>query len=534
MVITVLVIIVIIQSAGLLYLWQLTPTTAEDRTTLVLGAPVEIGRNLHPQTARGGDNDLIRQIYEGLFGYEYGEIFELEPVLAADMGEVSEDGLTWTFSLRQGVKFQDGTDFNATAVKDHFDSMFEIQQGITYMFHQALLNRTEIVDTYTVRFVLNYPNVAFRYMLAAVPGKIPSPTASEAARDAGLEIYEGEYIGTGPYQLTSYVTDQEAILDAHLDWWNAVPGETHRIQTLEYIVIPDASTLKLALERGTVDLSLGVLNEDDYPSLLENPDLQSYDISTASSARWLQFNFNTTVHDTFPNNKLLRQAFAYAINYDVIIDTVYEGEADRLYSYLPAEYAGYAEVSPYDYEPATALQLIDDAGYETPIEMTIYTSGSYTSREADMLQVIKEYALAAGFDVTIETQEIGVFRDQYRNTDNQEMTLWRWRADYPAADNWNVPFMSSYGYGTGRCKVTEGDMGPLYPAIDDLIAQAAGTTNETEFIELVTELQELWAEWVPNIFLYRPKLFQFGDASLQGIWFGGLQWDVNYHRAYFA
>ncbi|MFO7837066.1 MAG: ABC transporter substrate-binding protein [Candidatus Thorarchaeota archaeon] len=536
LIIAALLIVVIVQSAALVYLWQVPPGVPdEERETLTIGSISEVGRDHHPQVVKGGDNDITHQIYEGLLGYKYGETFEMEPLLATDLGEVSEDGLEYTFSLREGIKFHDGTDFNATAVKHHFDLMFELQQGMTYIFHQELLNRTEVVDEYTVRFYLNYANTAFRYMLCHISAMIPSPTSTEAGLAEGdVDTYKA---GTGPYTFTSKVIDNKVILDANEDWWriDEFEQEVLQIDRLQFLMIGDASTLRSAVETGVVDLTTGSLNEADYPDLRENEDLQTFDVTSASSVRWLTFNMNSTLHDVFPQDKRMRQAFAYAINYDVIIDTVYEGDAERLDSYLPPEYDGYIPAAEdYTYDPDAALSLIDEAGFETPVEITIHSSGSYTPRETEMLEVIEEYALAAGFDVTIDIQEIGVYRQQYRETDNQEITLWRWRADYPAADNYNVPFISSYGYGTGYCKVEDGDMSVLYPEVDDLVMEAAGTTNETRYIEIVEELQEIWAEWLPNIFVYRPKWYQFGDAALEGVWFGGLQWDMQFYKASFA
>lgn len=527
-IIVVLLIVVVFQTAGLVYLWQM-PTQPSQETTLIIGQITECTRNIHPQLTRGESNHIVAQIFEGLFGFIDGT-HDLEPILAADMGTVSEDGLNYTIPLRQGIKFHDGTDFNATAVKNHFDLMFVLKLGMTYFIHQSLLNRTEIVDTYTVRFVLNYANTAFRTLLCNVIARIPSPTATLQA-DSDAANLQNYLSGTGPFKFESRIIDTEVVLKANQDWWRLQPGQRVSIDKLVFLAVQDQTTRKLAVETGNIHLALGELNENDYASMMANPDLTTYDISTTSSARWLAFALNESLHDVFPN-KTLRQAFAYAINYDVIMDDIYEGRAERLYSYLPSDYEGWLNVSRYNYNTTKALELIDEAGHTAPVPITLYTTGAYTAKEADVVQVIKEYALPAGFDVTISFLEIGVYREQYRQG-ILDVSLWRWRPEYPAADNWNVPFMSSYGYATSFTHIMSSDMAGLYPYLDDLVQEVAGTSNQTRYLEILEELQVTWDEWVPNLMLYRPNMYQFGVSNLKGIVWGPLQWDIRYYNAYF-
>lgn len=517
------VLIVVIAGAGLAYLLYTPPS---GQTMITVGTTFEIGRVPHPLTVQGGDDPVVVNIFEGLVGY-VGDTLELEPVLAESLPSVSADGLTYTFTLRQGIKFHDGTAFNATAVDYYFDLMFTDGAGITYLYTEGLLNHTDVVSEYVVNFVLNDPNSDFLDALTNVAGMIPSPSAIEKY---GVENVNDHPVGTGPLKFVSKIVDTEVVLERNDDWWQLDNGKQITVDQVVFVQVADPATLKLSLENGDVDCTDGRLNLADYPSLLANPDLKSYDVSASASRRWLTFNMNDTLWDVFPN-KTLRQAFAYAIPYDEIISVALGGLGERQYSFLPPEYFGYKDVFHYDYNATKSLELIAAAGKTAPIAVTLHiTPTHYGTQEPDVAALIKSRALPAGFDVTIVQEEYAAYKDSYKGTGSQEMNLWAWTANYPSTDDWSTQFMASYGWGTGYSMATAGDMAPLYPMVDNLITEAAATTNMTRKAEILDQLQDLWAEWVPNIFVWREVRYQFSQANIQGLVYGALAWDFHLHN----
>jgi peptide/nickel transport system substrate-binding protein len=523
-VIAILLVVIIGMSGGLIYFATMAGTTnPTEKVNFTVGTTLAIGRVIHPQYVQGGDDPIVNQIFEGLFGY-VGTTLELEPVLATDMGTVSEDGLEYTFTLRQGISFHDGTPFNASCVKDHFDRMFEINRGMTYIFTAALLNKTEVIDTYTVKFTLNYANSDFKGMLAHISAMIPSSSASEKY---GEDVVDHP-IGTGPFKFVSKIIDNEVVMEANQNWWKLQPGERIKIDELVFVQLSDASTMKLAIEQGDIDATDGRFNLVDYDSLLANTNLVPHDMSAASSSRWLTFEMNGTYWDIFPN-KTLRQAFAYAIPYQQIIDVVLNGKGERLYSFLPPEYIGYKQASTYNYNATKALELIASAGLTAPIAVDLWiTPTQYGVTEADVAALIAEYAADAGFTITIHEAEYAAFKNAFKYTSTQETMLWAWTADYPSTDNWATPFMSSGGFGTHYSEILQGDMASLYPYVDNLVQEAAGTTNDTRKVEILYELQDLWNEWVPNIFLWREMQYQFTQSYVTGAVYGVLRYDVHF------
>jgi peptide/nickel transport system substrate-binding protein len=516
------VLIAVIAGAGYLFI---TFSPAGDQT-IIVGTTFEIGRVPHPLTVQGGDDPVVINIFEGLFGY-VGDTLTLEPVLATDMGTVSADGLNYTFTLQQGVKFHDGTPFNASCVNYYFDLMFTSGAGVTYIFTDGLLNHTEVVDTYTIKFVLNDANSDFLHTLCNFAGYIPSPTAIETY---GVENVNDHPVGTGPLKFVSKIIDTEVVLERNDDWWQLSKGKSITVSQVVFVQVADEATLKLSIESGEIDLSDGRFNVADYASLLANPALTAHDVSASSSSRWLTFNMNSSIWDVFPN-KTLRQAFAYAIPYDEIISVTLGGLGERLYSFLPPEYLGYKKVFNYDYNTTKALELIAETGMSTPIAVTLHiTPSHYGTAEPDIAALIQSRAADAGFDVSIVQEEYAAYKTSYKTTGSQEMCLWAWSANYPSTDDWASQFMASYGWGTGYSMATAGDMASLYPYIDSLVAEAGGTTNQTRKVEILEELQNLWAEWVPNIFVWREVRYQFSRANIQGVVYGAMGWNYHLHN----
>ena len=526
LIIGVLLIVIVIQSAGLVYLWMEAPVTGE-KDILIVGTTLEIGRVPHPQTVHGGDDPIVNAIFEALFGY-VGTTLEIEPVLSTDMGAVSTDGLEYTFTLQQGVKFHDGTDFNATAVKDHFDRMFDIGLGMAYIFTTGLLNKTEIIDNYTVKFTLNNPNSDFLSTLCFITAMFPSPTAT---LKYGVHNLNDHPVGTGPFKFVSKIIDNEVVMERNDDWWQLAQGEEITIDGLVFVQISDPSTLKLAIERGDIHATDGRLNLVDYPSLLANTELTTHDVSSSSSQRWLTFNMNASVWDYF-SNKAMRQAFAYAIPYDEIISVGLSGLGERQYSFLPSEYIGYKKIFNYNYNATKALELIAEAGFTAPVAVNLHiTPTHYGVADPDIATLIQTYAADAGFTVTIHQEEYGSYKAIYKTTATQEMNLWGWSANVPTTNEWATLFMSSTGWATGYSHAISGDMAAIYPYVDNLIIEAAGTTNETRKIEILEELQNLWVEYVPNIILWRELKYQFTRATVTGAVYGALMMDIDFHNA---
>lgn len=514
------IIVVIIVGASLGFLLLTSP---EEKTTIIVGTTFEIGRVLHPLTVNGGDDPIVFNVFEGLMGPR-PDIMATEPVLATDYPIISADGLEYTFTLREGVKFHDGTPFNASCVKYHFDIMFEHGAGMTYFFTENVLNYTEVIDLYTVKLVLTKPNTNFLYDLGNIAGWIGSPTAIEKY---GVENVNDHPVGTGPLKFVSRIPDTEVVLAANDDWWQLDNGKEITVDEVIFVQVADPATLAIAIQNGEVDLTDGRMNLGDYATLLANPNLKTYDTSASSSRRWLTFTMNSTLWEVFPN-KTMRQAFSYAIPYEEIISVPLQGYGQMQYSLLTPEHPDYNPVAKYHYNTTKALELIEEAGFTPPVAVTLHITPTHYGNDPDVAALIKERALPAGFDVSIVQEEYAAYKTRYQTTGEQEMCLWSWKM-YPQF-NWFDTFLSSNKWGVGYSQGVAGDMAILYPYIDNLIAEMGGSTNATRVTEIAIELQDLWAEWLPQIWVWREVRYQFSRLNIDGLIYGLEPWSFHLHN----
>jgi ABC-type transport system substrate-binding protein len=525
-VIYILLVVIVIQGIGIAYLWMgmqgEAPPTSE--TTLVVGIVGGIGRVLHSQHAFAADDPITNQIFEGLFAYD-GVSQELVPHLASDFPTISANGLTYTIPLREGIKFHDGTPFNATAVKAHFDLLEELKKGSTRILYDRVSN-CEIVDDYTVRFTLYKADSAFTAILAHFAAYIESPSAVVKYGKDNLNDYP---IGSGPFKFVSKITDSEVILEANQEWWKLEPDESIEIDAIVFKNLADRLVAKLALENRELDAVIfGSVSYADYPDLLANPDLTSYDRTAVSPNRWMAFNLDNSTWEYFPNHKKLRQAFAYAINYENVINVALGGQAERLYSFIPPEYEGYEAVYEYDYNPTKSLELIAEAGFEPPLTINTWISDRYDV-DANVFATIKDSALEAGFDLNIQQAEHSAYRQDYYHTSKLETAMWSWQADFLDEGNWLENFMATNGFSLRYSTWNNSDIASLYPEVDNLIAEAAATTDQTRKLELCSQIQQLWAEWLPNIHMFRLRTYEFTHKSVEGVLFGAMNWDIKFY-----
>jgi peptide/nickel transport system substrate-binding protein len=256
--------------------------------------------------------NIIENTYEGLVAYEDGtESPTIVPELAEEW-TVSDDGLTYTFTLRDGVTFHDGTAFTADAVAASFERRTQVDAGPAYMVGDVAA--VETPDDRTAVVTLDAPNAAFLDYLASPFGvKMISPTAlaDEAGDDLAQTYLTTHDAGTGPYELTGVETGERYELTAYDGYW----GDAPEITSVEVQVAENASAAQLQLERGEIDAILGNLNKTSFESFAD-----SEDVATSTFA-----NFTTQMIYVNPGSSWLataqdREALFAGIDKESIID----------------------------------------------------------------------------------------------------------------------------------------------------------------------------------------------------------------------
>jgi len=319
-------------------------------------------------------------VYEGLTNFEPGGTTPI-PALATSW-EVTDDALEWTFHLREGVTFHDGTPFNADAVVFNFTRWWDPENAYhiegqfiywDYMFQgvkgqDGVLAEIEKVDDMTVKLFLSRPNASLLNTLSMENFRFASPTAVEAQGDT-YGTAEGQAVGTGPFMVEEWVKEDHMTLARFDGYWGDAPS----LERITYRVIPDASAAFLALQAGEIDMiSLwSSPSPDDIAVALEDPDIDVV-YNPAFNVGYLGLN----LAKEWLQNINVRLAIAHAIDKQAIIDAIYPGDAEPAGQFQPPSLWGYnAGIVDYPYDPAAAADFLQAAiaeGVEIPDPAIFY------------------------------------------------------------------------------------------------------------------------------------------------------------------
>jgi len=278
----------------------------------------------------------------------------------AERWEVSDDGRVYTFYLRRGVTFHDGTPFNAEAVRfnlERINSPDLSSQKARFML--GPYERTEVVDDYTVRIVLSEPFAPLLNALSQVYLGMASPTAVETW---GSE-YQMHQVGTGPFRFVEYVPGDHLLLQRNPDYaWGPSVYEhrTARVNEIEFRFFVDPPTRAVALETGEADV-MGEIPPQDAARLATHPDFRIEAVAIPGASLMLFMNTNRPPLDDLR----VRQALLYGTDRAAIVATIFRDTSPVAYGPLTAVTPGYdpAVQQFYPYDPAQAAALLEEAGW---------------------------------------------------------------------------------------------------------------------------------------------------------------------------
>ena len=271
------------------------------RDTLAVGVYIPLA-SVDPQVVvTRPDFDILKNVFEPLVDL-VRDTTELGPVLATQWS-VDERGTVYTFTLRKGVVFHDGTPFTAEAVRANFDRILGLKKG--YSWTIPALERVEVADEFTVRFVLKRPQSSFIKVLTLFP--MVSPTsikANQKGADWATAWSVDHGLGTGPYRFESVKVRGDIVLVKHERYW----GGWNKAHVSRVILraVPEVATQRILLERGDLDIAQSI-NPSQLPELEQNPALKVVKGATASQ---MYLRFHSQAGAT--KDKRVRQALAYA------------------------------------------------------------------------------------------------------------------------------------------------------------------------------------------------------------------------------
>ena len=457
---------------------------------LVVGQVAE-PQALDPHTVTAvNDFRILMNVYDGLVRYASGTL-EVEPALATDW-EISEDGTVYTFTLREGVSFHDGTPFNAEAVVFNFERMLNEDHPyhdtgpFPLSFFFSSIQSVEAVDDMTVRFTLDAPYAPFLSNLAYPTGLIVSPTA---VMENGAEFARNPS-GTGPFTFTEWRSNEAVVIERNADYWDGAP----ELEAVIFRPITDANTRVAEMLSGGIDLMVEV-----PPVALSEFEGDAFEIvEQAGPHVW--FLILNTREGPFAE-KAVRQAANYAINKEAIVNDVLEGTAQVAAGPTPPAFswAYNEELEPYPYDPERARALLAEAGVENP-EITFYVTegGSGMLDPVAMGTAIQADLEAVGFDVTIETYEWNTFLGRVNpglegQADAAQMS---WMTNDPDT----LPYLALR---TEAWPENGGFNSGYYsnPEVDALLEEARSATDQDRRAELYRDMQVIVQEDAPWVFV---------------------------------
>ncbi len=437
------------------------------------------------------DFRILVNVYDGLVRFADGSL-EVEPSLA-ESWEISEDGLTYTFKLREGVTFHDGTPFNAEAVKFNFERMLDEEHPFhetgpfPLAFFFSAVEEVTAADDTTVEFKLNEPFAPFLSNLAYPTGLIVSPAAVEASG----KDYGRNPVGTGAYKFEEWQGNQRVVVTRNEDYWDGAPAP----EAIVFRPITDANTRVAEMLSGGLDIMVEV-PPDSVAQFRDAPDFQVHE--QAGPHVW--FLILNMKEGPFAE-KAVRQAANYAINKESLVTDVLQGTAEVAAGPTPPAFAwAYnEEVQPYPYDPDKARELLAEAGYDGE-EIIFYVTegGSGMLDPVAMGTAIQADLAAVGMNVKIETYEWNTFLGQVNPglEGKADMAEMAWMTNDPDT----LPFLtlrtaafpSEGGFNSGYYSNVE---------VDELLNQARVSTEPEERATLYKQMQEIVHEDAPWVFV---------------------------------
>jgi peptide/nickel transport system substrate-binding protein len=473
-----------------LMLGMATPAAAQPAGTLVVGLVAE-PVNLDPaQVTDLNSNRVGRRVVETLVTFP-DESTQIVPGLA-ESWTISKDGLQYTFKLRSGVKFHDGTPLTAEAVKFSIERQINPEHPAHKLgkypfanFYFGNVKAVEALSAERVAFLLKEPRASFLAVLTVGAASVVSPTA---VMKAGPD-YVVQPVGTGPFKFVSWDRGQRVVLEKNPSYWK-FPVKLDRV--IYRPIVEDQARLTELLT-GSLDLIVGV--PADYVNQLETGGKVGVLKQVGAHVWYLGINNQKKPFD----DKRVRQALNYAVNKDAIVRDVLKGTGTPSRGpVLPNTWAADPALKAYPYDPERAKKLLAEAGYPNGFSTTLWVpeSGSGMQAPVAMSTVMQSNLKAVGVNVALQTMEWGAFLAKLR-TKEQELFALSWMAGTEDPDLVMYPLLHSSQW------TPNGPNRALYknPKFDDLLQQARLTTDQARRASLYKEAQRILVDDAPWVFV---------------------------------
>ncbi|MGD9290629.1 MAG: ABC transporter substrate-binding protein [Desulfobacterales bacterium] len=437
------------------------------------------------------DFRILMNVYDGLVRYKSGTL-EVEPSLATSW-KISDDGLVYTFQLRKGIKFHDGSELNAASVQFNFERMLDKDHPYHHTgpfplsFFFSAVKKVDALDPHTVEFTLNEPYAPFLSNLAYPTGLIASPTA--------IKKYEKDFgrnpVGTGAFKFAEWKSNSHVIVERNENYWGGAP----QLEAVVFRPITDANTRVAEMLSGGIDMMVEV-PADSVGMMASDNAFKVYE----QAGPHLWFLILNAKEGPF-KDKRVRQAVNYAINKQAIVENILQGTAIVADGPTPPAFAWAHNdaLTPYPYNPEKAAAMIKEAGYDgSTLKFYVTEGGSGMLDPIAMGTAIQADLAKVGFKVEIETYEWNTFLGKVNPglEGKADMAEMAWMTNDPDT----LPFLALR---TGAWPDKGGFNSGYYsnPEVDKLLEKARQATDQAERARLYKDMQTIVYEDAPWAFI---------------------------------
>ena len=471
---------------------------SKDSIVVALSAPI---LTLDPAKSAGTPAETVRRgIYEGLVMSD--EKNHIHPNLA-EKWEVSPDGLNWTFALRKGVKFHDGTELTSQSVKDTINRLLDEKIGSNRRYMYTFIQSVETPDKYTVKFSTKAPQANFLHMLTESGA---FPISSKALEKYGNDIAENP-CGTGPYKLDKKVTGEYVSLTRFDDYWGGKP----KLSGIKFITVAEEGTRVAMIENGEADFIVNVPPQD----LTRLQGTEGLAIRRDPSNRVAHIGINLKKS---PFDKLqIRQALNYAVDRELIIRGVCSGLGEEAKSILAPATWGFAAVSPYTYNEGKARELLAQAGLPNGFKAKLWTPQGRYFRDKETALAVAGQLKKIGIDLDVEIIDWGQYLKELKvapDAGNKvELYMLGWESITGEASYiFNTVFVSKNIPPTGWNTMFYSNS-----KVDELNEISIKTIDDPKRFEMFKQCQEIIVSEAPWIPLYVYEQLSAHRSDMKGI-----------------
>lgn len=435
-------------------------------------------------------SSVIEQVYETLFERN-PETMEIEPKLAESYE--TPDDLTWVIKLKEGITFQDGTPFNAEAVKYTFDKLRDPATAAPRASLLEPVDEINVIDETTVEIKTKYPYGPLLAALSHSNSAIVSPTA-----DQKQDLMQ-DPVGTGPFKFVSWTSGDQIVLEKNEDYWN----EPAALDRVTFKVVPETSTAISMLQTGEVTF-LDALPTEQV-SRIES--IENVEVTKKEGTPVYYMTFN---HSRERNqNPEFRKAIASAINRDAFVESL-NGLGVRSDSIVGPQVFGYNEAADNagtSYDPELAKQLVEENGFGAePIKMLVANRDNYLLQA----EIVQAQLTEAGFNVEIETMEWATFLDT-AGAGEYDITFLGWSNVTGDGSELLYPTFHSDNIGASNRSQYNN------PEFDKLVDASRTTVDQEERKKIINEANMMLLEDNAAIVMYHGIVTAATDNTMRGL-----------------